>query len=134
MNKQSVPDSPSIRHHKRQMAWQIILPFVLMAVVIIVAAVLVTFGETSPTSLWRDVSLIWILAPVLALALLMIVVLGFIIYGLARVKQAAPRFTSRAQELTMQGANGIRKIADGAAKPVIWLEQVGAAVRSFFRR
>jgi hypothetical protein len=134
MNKQSAPDSPSIRLHKRQMAWQIILPFVLMAAVIITSAVVVTFGETSPTSLWRDVSLIWILAPVLVLALLMIVVLGSIIYGLARVKQAAPRVTSRAQELTMQGAKGIRSIADGAAKPVIWLEQVGAAVRSFFRR
>jgi hypothetical protein len=134
MDEQPRPESPTLRQHKRQMVWQIIIPFILMAVLLIAAAVLVTFGKTASTSLWRDVSLVWLLAPALVLALVAIVVLGAVIYGLARLKKAAPRVTSRAQELTLLGALGIRRIADGTTKPFIWLEQAGAAIRSIFKR
>lgn len=133
MNEESRPTSPTIRLHKRQVAWQIIIPFVLMAAAIIAAAVLVSFGEATPTALWRDVSLIWLLIPMLVLALILMILLGFLIYGLMRLKKAAPRATARAQELTLIGAQGVRKFADGAAKPFIWLDEVGAAIRSVFK-
>ncbi|MBI4731504.1 MAG: hypothetical protein HY781_05140 [Chloroflexi bacterium] len=133
MDEQPRPVSPTLRQHKRQFIWQILIPIVLMAGVIIAAAALVTFGGASRTSLWRDVSLIWLLAPALVLAFLLVIVLGVVIYGMARLTKAAPRFTARAQELTLLGALGVRRIADGAAKPFIWLEQAGAALKSIFK-
>ncbi len=133
MDEQPRPVSPTLQQHKRQFIWQILIPIILMAVLIIAAALLATFGEASSTSLWRDVSLIWFLASALILALILIVLLGVVIYGMIRLKKAAPRVTARAQELTLLGALGIRRIADGAAKPFIWLEQAGAAVKSIFK-
>ena len=64
---------------------------------------------------------------------ILVIVLGVAIYGMFRLKKAAPRVTARAQELTLLGALGVRRIADGAAKPFIWLEQAGAAVKSIFK-
>lgn len=133
MDEQPRPETPTLQRHKRQFIWQILIPIILMAGVIIAAAVLVTIGEASSTSLWRDVSLIWLLAPALVLAFLLAIVLGLVIYGLARLKKAAPRATARAQQLTLLGALGVRRLADGAAKPFIWLEQVGAGIKSIFK-
>ncbi len=133
MDQPPRPDTPTLRQHKRQVLWQILVPFLLMAGLAIATAILVAFGGASRTSLWRDVSLIWILAPALVLALILIIVLGMLIYGLIRLTRAAPRFTYRAQQVTLLGALGIRRIADGAAKPFIWLEQAGVAVKSIFK-
>jgi hypothetical protein len=134
MADQSRDASPSIRKHKRDLAWQIILPIILAGVVIIAGAIFISFGRIASTSLWRDISLIWILFPALFIALVAIVIVGAAIYGMARLAKAAPRFTSRAQELTLKGAHGIQKIANGTAKPFIWLGQAGAAVRAIFKR
>lgn len=134
MEEKSRPDSPTLRQHKRQVVWQIIIPFILMALLIIAGAVLVAFGKDSSTALWRDVSLIWLLVPALFLALIAMIVLGAAIYGLARLKKVAPRYTSLAQEYTLKGARFVHKFADGTAKPFIWLGQAGAAIRSIFKR
>lgn len=134
MEEQPRLDSPTLRQHKRQVVWQIILPFVFMALLIIAGAVLVAFGGDSSTALWRDVSLIWMLVPALFLALIAMIVLGAAIYGLARLKKVTPRYTSLAQEYTLKGAHFINKIVDGTAKPFIWLGQAGAAIRSIFKR
>jgi hypothetical protein len=129
--KESPPvDSPTLRAHKRQRTWQILAPFLAMTAIILAAAVLVVAGGKTQTRLWADVSLIWLLAPLLALALFLAILLGFAIYGLARLLKATPRFTSRAQGIAEQTALGIRRVADGAAQPFIWVEQAGAAFRS----
>ena len=133
MDQPPRPETPTLRRHKLQVLWQILVPFVLMAGLAIAAALLVALGGAPRTSLWRDVSLIWLLAPALILALILIVLLGAVIYGMIWLTKAAPRFTYKAQELTLLGALGIRRIADGAAKPFIWLEQAGAAVKSIFK-
>jgi hypothetical protein len=135
MDEQAHPESPTIRQHHRQVIWQILLPFLLITGLVLAAVILTVFNETSQTSLWRDVSLIWLLTPALALALVIIVVLGSVIYGLARLAKISPRLTGRAQELTTLGAQGIRRIADGTVRPFVWVEQAGAAIRavvSFF--
>jgi hypothetical protein len=134
MADQSRNASPSIRKHKRDLGWQIILPIVLAGVVIIAGAVFVSFGRTTSTSLWRDISLIWILLPALFMALIAIVIVGTAIYGMARLAKATSRFTTKAQELTWKAAHGIQKIATGTARPFIWLGQAGAAVRAIFKR
>jgi hypothetical protein len=130
MDEQPPVDSPTLRAHKRQRVWQILIPFLLMAVFILAGAVLIVLGGKSQARLWADVSLIWLLAPMLILALVLAIVLGFVIYGLARLKRATPRLTGRAQELADIGANGFRRVADGATKPFVWSKQAGAAIQS----
>ncbi len=133
MEEQPLPVSPSLRAHRRQFAWQILIPLLLGAGMIITAALFVTIGGSADTGLWRDVSLIWMLFPALFITLTLVIVLGAAIYGLGRLSRAAPRYTGRAQELFVQAAQGFHRLADSAARPLIWLDQVGASIRTLFK-
>ena len=127
-------DSPTVHAHKRQLAWQILVPFLVVTALIIAAAVLVATGAASATRTWADVSIIWLIAPMLTLALLLVVVLGSLIYGIAMLLKVTPKYTAKAQFYVAAAAAGTRKIADGAAKPFVWYQQAGAVIKSIFNK
>ncbi len=101
-----------------------------MTALLLAAAIWLVSGGRSQTRLWADISLIWLLLPMLVLTLLLAVLLGIAIYGMARLLKVTPRVTARAGGLADQVAGGIRRAADGAAQPFIWLKQAGAGARS----
>ena len=125
-------ETPSVRVHKRQLAWQILVPFLVVMALILVAAVMVATGATN-TRTWADISTIWLIAPMLVVALLFVTVLGFLIYGFARLLQVTPRFTGKAQDFFVLLSTWARIIADGAAKPFVWFQQAGAVLKSIFK-
>jgi type II secretory pathway component PulL len=121
-----------MRTHRRQLAWQILVPFFVVMAFILFVAVLVTTGSTA-TRTWADVSTIWLIAPMLVFALLFLAVLGFLIFGIAKLLQITPRFTGKAQDFFTLLSNWARIIADGAAKPFVWFQQAGAILKSIFK-
>jgi len=125
--------TPSVHKHRHDLTWQIIVPIILVGLIIIAGAVFISLGKTGSISLWSDISLIWILLPVLLMAFFTLIILVAAIYGMARLVKATPRFTSRAQELTWQVSRGIQKVAGATAKPFFWLGQAGAAFRALFK-
>ena len=126
-------DRPTLRAHKRQLAWQILVPFLIMAALIIAGAVLVTSGGESQTGVWADVSLIWLLAPALFIALAVLAILITTVYGMAKLLQVMPHFTAKAQGIFALLSTGTRKLADGATKPFVWFRQAGAVIKSIFK-
>jgi hypothetical protein len=126
-------ESPTLRAHKRQLAWQILVPFLVVAAIIIAVAVLVVASTGSATRTWADVSIIWLIAPLLILALVFATVLGSLIYGIAILMKVMPRYTAKAQYYVAAAAAGTRKVADGATKPFVWLHQAGAIFKSIFK-
>jgi hypothetical protein len=128
--------SPTVRAHKRQFFWQILLPILLVVLLGLAAGGLViaaTFSGSGSPRLWADVSIIWLIAPVLVLALGLLAVLVFLVYGMVKLLQVTPRYTGKAQGFFAQVAAWARKIADGAARPFVWVQQVGAAIKSIFK-
>ena len=127
-------DSPTVCFHKRQFAWQILVPFLVMTALIVAGVVLVISGGASGTRTWADVSIIWIVAPLLIFALLFVIVLGLLIYGIAKLTQVTPRYTGKAQHFFTRLSAGTRKFADGATKPIVWFNQAGAIIKSIFNK
>jgi hypothetical protein len=125
-------ETPSVRAHKRQVTWQILVPFFVVTALILVVAVLVATGATA-TRTWADVSTIWLIAPVLVFALFFVTVLGLLIYGFARLLQVTPRYTGKAQDFFALVSAWARTIADGAARPFVWFQQAGAVLKSIFK-
>ena len=124
-------ETPSVRAHKRQVTWQILVPFFVVTALILVVAVLVATGATA-TRTWADVSTIWLIAPVLVFALFFVTVLGLLIYGFARLLQVT-RYTGKAQDFFALVSAWARTIADGAARPFVWFQQAGAVLKSIFK-
>jgi lysylphosphatidylglycerol synthetase-like protein (DUF2156 family) len=126
-------ESPTLRSHKRQLTWQILVPFLLVTALFIAVAVLVIINTGSTTRTWADVSVIWLIAPMLIFALLFVTVLGFLIYGIARLLQITPHYTTRMQDFFSMLSARIRTLANGAAKPIVWSQQAGAILKSIFK-
>ena len=132
MQNPSQLETPTVQTHKRQFAWQILVPFLVVMALILVVAVLVATGATD-TRAWADVSTIWVIIPVLILALVFMVVLGFLIYGFAKLLQVTPRYTGKAQDFFAMLSTWARIIADGTTKPFVWFQQAGAVLKSIFK-
>ncbi len=126
-------ESPSTRAHRRQLAWQIIVPFLVVLALILAVAVLVTTHTGSASRTWADVSTIWLILPMLVFALFFVIVLGFLIYGMARLLQVTPRFTGKTRDFFSLLSGKTRSIADGTTKPFFWVHQAGAILKSIFR-
>ena len=126
-------ESPTLREHKRQHFWQILMPIFLVIVLILVAGGLVIGAEAGQTRLWADVATIWLVAPLMLFALLCMAVLGGMIYAVARLTQITPRYTLQARNLVLRFTAGVKRGADVAVKPVVWLEQARAALKSLFK-
>ena len=125
-------ESPTFRSHRRQLVWQILIPFLVMAALVVTCAVLVVSGEASRTRHWADLSIIWLLTPLLVLALVVTTALVLAIIGLAKLLQVVPRYTPRAQAISFIAAAGARKVANGIVAPYLWFEQARAALKSIF--
>ena len=126
-------ESPTVHAHKRQLVWQILVPFLVVTVLMLAVAVLVATGASSTNRTWADVSTIWLIAPLLIVALFFAVLLGFLIYGFARLLQVTPRYTGKAQDFFALLSAWARIIADGATKPFVWFQQAGAILKSIFK-
>ena len=128
------PVSPTVRAHKRQLVWQILVPMIV-AVLLIAAVGALVIGAGAPHDrLGADVATIWLVAPLLGVAVGMLAFLCLVIYGMARLLQVIPRFSGKVQDVAGRIAGGTRKIADGAAEPFLWIHEAVAVVASFLKK
>jgi hypothetical protein len=136
MENQPLVDRPTIRAHKAQFLWQILMPMLLITMIFVVAGAFVIANAVSTggqTRLWADISLIWVLAPALLFALVCLVIVITTIYGMVKVLQLLPHYTGKTQEFFSLFTAGTRKLADGATRPIVWFRQAGAVIKSIFR-
>lgn len=134
MENQHQPETPSFQQHKRDTAWQIIVPILIVTSIIIATAILTVLSATSSVSLWRDISLIWLLAPTLILALLPLVVLIAVIIGTSRLSKGIPRVSFQVQHFVFKGAEVIQRLLVGIVKPFIWVNQTKDSLKYKFKR
>lgn len=127
-------ESLSLRRHRKQRFWHILLPFLLTAVIVLGGAALAAFGGgAGQARLWADISIIWLTLPALFFALLCLAVVVGLIYLLARLQRAVPPVTAKVQFFSRRVAGGARQVADKAVQPIVWLEEFGAMLKTLFR-
>jgi hypothetical protein len=80
------------------------------------------------------VALIWLLAPMLLLALGLAVVLIALIYALARLFKVLPGYTGQVQQIAFAALAWVNRLADTLVKPILWIKQAAAAIGLFGER
>ena len=131
------PIHESYLKHRRQLAWQIILPMVLTAILFIGMIVLIyfaTFRDNGDVGRWAAISTIWIVTPIMIGMLIFLALLGGIIYLLARLLNLTPAYTGMAQDFVHIAAGYIKRGTDAAVKPIFFLDGIGASVKAFLGR
>jgi hypothetical protein len=127
-------NSPTIHTHKRQFAWQIMIPFLVESVIIVAGAVLVVTGNDLNLGTWSDVSIIWVVAPWLLVMLLFLAVVITTIYGMTRLLRILPGISAKARSFFARIAGGTRLISDGAVKPFFSVHQAGTVFTAIVHR
>lgn len=131
------PVHESYKRHRRQLAWQVILPVILSVVLCVVLIVLVnvaTFRDGGDVARWSAISTIWIVIPIMLGLVLVLAVLVGLVYLMARLLNITPTYTGLAQEYVHKAAIYIKRGADAAVKPVFFVDGLGASIRAFFGR
>jgi hypothetical protein len=133
-----VPDRhTSYQKHQRQFWSQILLPIILAALTVILAAVLAgiaTFGIDGDSPRWAAISTIWLVIPVMFFGLLFLAIVAGLIYLLTRSLKAIPPYTIKAQHYAYRVSGIVKRISDEVAKPVIFVEGILASIKAFFGR
>ena len=131
------PVHESYKRHRKQLAWQIILPVVLAALLIVALIVLIyvtTFNQGGDVARWAAVSTIWIVIPIMIGMLIFIVLLGGLVYLMKKLLNIAPTYTSLAQDYVHKAVAYIKRGADAVVKPVFFIDGLGASIKAFFGR
>jgi hypothetical protein len=124
MDKISVPrpQRESYVNHRRDVTRQIILPLVLATLLAIVAAVLASIGaagNNAGVSLWADISIIWLIIPMMFLAIVIMALTIALVYGLNRLLQISPHYTGLAQAYALWLSAEISIWTDKIIQPVL---------------
>jgi hypothetical protein len=102
MDKYSIPhpERESYVKHRRDVNRQILLPIILVSLVGIGLAIFSGFaaaGNNPGVSLWADISIIWLIIPMMVLALVIAALMIALVYGLNRLLKISPHYTGIAQ-------------------------------------
>jgi hypothetical protein len=131
------PVHESYRNHRRQLAWQIVLPIALSVILCLALIVLIhiaTFRNGGDVARWAAVSTIWIVIPIMIGLLLVLVLLAGLVYLMARLLHVTPTYTGLAQDYVHKAAIYIKRGADAVVKPIFLMDGVGASIRALFGR
>ncbi|NPV55505.1 MAG: hypothetical protein HPY76_02370 [Anaerolineae bacterium] len=108
----------------------------LASIVIIGVAVLVVLSATGGNpgfKPWSDLSVMWILIPIILVSLAGIVVLGYLNFGIAKAIAFIPSVALKTQTFFYTMAVTIRKYADKSVTPFFAWHESGAALKSLFK-
>jgi hypothetical protein len=133
------PDHYSLRNpltwekHRKEVLWQITVPVAIFtAIVVIVWLASWGLGYAS-ASRWADISLIWLIVPILFAALIVIVLQAGMIYLLIRLMRVLPFYAYRTHGFLNIIGIRISSAGNRVVEPVLRVQSFQASLRSFGR-
>lgn len=131
----SPAEHPSHQLHRRQLWTQILLPMLgalILVIAVVILAAVSTFHENGEVERWAAISTIWMVIPLMAAGLFLLIVFLGLIYGMARLLALLPPYTGQAQRFAWRVEGAVKRGADLAVRPVLLAESVIATVRRLF--
>jgi hypothetical protein len=122
--------------HRREVFWQITLPLVIGILLLLAALAAIIFSAAQPITdvgRWADVSLMWIILPSLFFALIILVILIGLVYGISRLLSIIPRYAYIIQRYFEQGRGKVSQLTNLMAEPVLKINSFWAAARRAVR-
>ena len=128
---------PSLQRHHREKIWQILVPLIFGALLILAVGVIVILNATRTTSggavsQWADTSAIWLILPVIFFTLFGALVLFGLIYGVAKIINFLPPYTHLVQGYADLIEAKVKLLTLKIVSPVISVASTKAGIKGFF--
>jgi hypothetical protein len=123
--------------HRKQVLWQITVPLVIAAIVILVLAVLIATGSSQSASLWADIALIWLIIPVMIASLILLALSAGLVYAVVWLVRTIPAYAMQAQNFMIMIASQVERLGNMIVEPIMRasaflasLQALGRSLRS----
>jgi hypothetical protein len=103
-------------------------------IIMIILISLSTFKSGGDVARWAAISTIWIIIPILIGGLIFLALLIALIYGMARLLNMLPHYTSIAQDYVYVARSYIVRGADAVSNSIISIDGFIATIKTFFQR
>ncbi len=128
------PNPETGKKHRSQAFWQILLPILVVAIILIAVAVLASIAPNNTVFRFSDISIMFLILPTALLGLIVLVVFSGLIYVLAKGLKVLPQYARLAQLYIEKFEAFLQKLSDKSVSPVITLESGLAGMRVLFHR
>ncbi|MBN2500568.1 MAG: hypothetical protein JXB38_07330 [Anaerolineales bacterium] len=136
MNTTQPPRNPHThRRHRRETFWQITLPLILGALVMLGLAVWAVLTATGGSSVEHaaGAALIFLLIPAMFMALFVLAILGGLAYLVILVNGKLPPYLRQAQDFFARARDFVGMTADKLVEPVLRAQSGIAALKAIQR-
>ena len=125
-----------VAKHRKQAAWQILIPFLFVAAGITALMVLVMVSSSASGSLdhLTSISILWLSIPALFIAIAILAFLILNIVLIARITRVVPLAGLKVSTIVYQAAIMLHKAADTAAAPSIKFKEILAGALALLHR
>ena len=107
------------QRHRREVFWQITFPFLVVNLVLLVAAVLVAGLSADNASTWADISLIWMIIPAMLFSILTTILLAGGVYLTLRLLGILPFYFYKGHNWFLLVNLQVGRIGDRLAEPFL---------------
>jgi len=133
MNHRQLPERNPQTHaqHRVEVFWQILLPMLVGILLLLAAVAAIVFSALQPVtelSRWAGVSLIWLILPSLFFALILLVILVGVGYGITMLLRITPRYARVIQLYFEVAKNKASQVTDLLTAPIIRIHTTMAAI------
>ena len=125
------------RNHQKQMALQVWLPLGIILVALIGVGVLVVTaaaGSSPAVSQAADLSVIFLILPIIMMGVAYAVLIGFAIYGMTKIPGKILPALKAIQRFGDGLQTSVNRTANGIASPMIKVRAFQSSVTKIFRR
>jgi len=122
------------RLHKKQVLWQIILPLCIGIPVLFTLGILTIFSGSETVSHWADISLIFLLIPLMLMGLVISALIVGLIIGISRLMQYIPTYAHLVQQFAFLVKGRVLQRCNISVEPILFVRSTIPAIRVLFAR
>lgn len=123
------------KRHRKEVFWQVTVPVGVSILFFLVLAYLAIFPATADQdSVWADISLIFLIIPVLLVFLLMTVILMASVYLTAKLMKETPFFMFKVHQWLQLIDSKVQTAGSGAVEPFLRYHSFTASIHELVRK
>jgi hypothetical protein len=119
--------------HRRELFWQVTVPFVVLIVLILLMTGLAWGLSYSEASRWADISIIMMIIPMMLFTLISAVILVGSLYGLLQLIRVIPFYSFKGFNLLLILGLQMGTIEDKILRPFVEVRAFKASLQTFGR-
>jgi len=118
--------------HKSDFLWQILLPVLGVALILVITAGFTAVASSGAVSKLADVSVIWLIVPMLVVVLVITAITIALIYWMIQILPKIPFYSRKAYFYVLTAQHSVHVYSDKVVAPIVKVKVYNAGVRAFF--